>query len=341
MPPGLPKVHPHRKVNGCSRRNFPEGAMRSRKDKRGKKRTVKSAGHARKQAKPQPSNAGDWFAKLVAVQARLRAPNGCPWDREQTHQTLRTYLIEEAYEVLEALDSGDDAKFAEEMGDLLLQIVFHSQIATEEGRFTVSDVIREIHDKMIRRHPHVFGELRAKDSAEVLRNWEQIKAHERRLKQEGSKPAPKKTAAEPSLLDGVSHALPATLEGFQLTRKAARIGFDWENTAGVIEKLAEETEELKKALATKNARNIEEEVGDLLFAAINLSRSLNTDPEIALKKANAKFSRRFRAMEQAARASGREFKELPRQEMEALWDAAKKAETSPREPAPRRAMSKP
>ena len=316
--------------------------MRSRKGKKPKKKTLKGAGRVRnKPAKPQPSSAGDWFAKLVAVQARLRAPNGCPWDREQTHQTLRTYLIEEAYEVLEALDSGDDAKFAEEMGDLLLQIVFHSQIATEEGRFTVADVIREIHDKMIRRHPHVFGELRAKDSAEVLRNWEQIKAHERRLKQKGGKPEAKKQAAEPSLLDGVSHGLPATLEGFQLTRKASRIGFDWENTAGVIEKLAEETEELKRALATKDARSIEEEVGDLLFAAINLSRSLNTDPEIALKKANAKFSRRFRAMEQAARASGREFKELPREEMEALWDAAKKAETSRGERAPQRAMAKP
>jgi MazG family protein len=188
-------------------------------------------------AKQKQFSPGEWFEKLVAVQARLRAPNGCPWDREQTHQSLRTYLIEEAYEVLEALDSGNDAKFSEEMGDLLLQIVFHSQIASEEGRFTVAEVIREIHDKMIRRHPHVFGETRAKDSAEVLRNWEQIKAEERRLNASGGA---SKTGAEhskeASLLDGVSRALPATLEGFQLTRKAARIGFDWEDAGGVIEK---------------------------------------------------------------------------------------------------------
>lgn len=317
--------------------------MRIRK---AKTKRVKKAGRGKsKPAKPSPATAGEWFEKLVAVQARLRAPNGCPWDREQTHQTLRTYLIEEAYEVLEALDSGDDAKFAEEMGDLLLQIVFHSQIATEEGRFSVSDVIREIHDKMIRRHPHVFGEIRAKDSAEVLRNWEQIKARERRLKEESGKAVASKTATEPSLLDGVSRALPATLEGFQLTRKAARIGFDWQDADGVIEKLAEETAELKEALASADEKRIEEELGDLLFAAINLSRFLKTDPEIALKKANAKFSRRFRAMEKAARARGQEFKELPREEMEALWDATKKTESSPGEQASkqseRRATAKP
>src|SRR5438270_2658872 len=175
-----------------------------------RKKHAKQARKApRKKAKSKQLTPGQWFEKLVAVQARLRAPNGCPWDREQTHRSLRTYLIEEAYEVLEALESGNDTKFAEEMGDLLLQIVFHSQIAREEGRFTVADVIREIHDKMIRRHPHVFGETRAKDSAEVLRNWEQIKAEERRISSgKGGAKLPK----EVSLLDGVSRALPATLE---------------------------------------------------------------------------------------------------------------------------------
>jgi MazG family protein len=236
-------------------------------------------------------------------------------------------LIEEAYEVLEALESGDDAKFAEEMGDLLLQIVFHSEIAREEGRFTVSEVIREIHDKMIRRHPHVFGKTQAKDSAEVLRNWEQIKAEERRS---GANKRDSKTGKgvpkEASLLDGVSRALPATLEGFQLTRKASRIGFDWEEAGGIFEKLLEETEELKKASKEQDQPSVEEELGDLLFAAVNLSRFLKIDPEIALKKANAKFSRRFREMEGLARKSGREFKDLPRQEMEAFWDAAKQAE---------------
>ncbi|HEV2197917.1 MAG TPA: nucleoside triphosphate pyrophosphohydrolase [Candidatus Acidoferrum sp.] len=275
---------------------------------------------------------GEWFEKLVAVQARLRAPKGCPWDREQTHQTLRTFLLEEAYEVLEALDTGNDAKFAEEMGDLLLQIVFHSQIASEEGRFTVADVIREIHDKMIRRHPHVFGETRAKDSKEVLRNWEQIKAEERRSSKAKNESGDHE-AESPSLLDGVSRALPATLEGFQLTRKASRIGFDWDDAQGVIAKMQEETAELESALGVGNQKKREEEMGDLLFAAVNMARFLQVDPEIALKKANAKFSRRFRAMEARARESGREFKDLPREEMEALWEAAKGAEELDADPA--------
>src|SRR5438128_4854933 len=298
--------------------------------------------HAKKARKPRRKSKdtkskqltpGEWFEKLVAVQARLRAANGCPWDREQTHRSLRTYLIEEAYEVLEALESGNDAKFAEEMGDLLLQIVFHSQIAREEGRFTVSDVIREIHDKMVRRHPHVFGETRAKDSAEVLRNWEHIKAEERLSnRKEGGSSAGEDLRKEASLLDGVSRALPATLEGFQLTRKAARIGFDWDDTGGIFEKMQEETEELRNALKSQDPRKMEEELGDLFFAAVNLSRFLKVDPEIALKKANAKFSRRFRVMEKLARESGREFKDLPREEMEELWEAAKKSEANTRLP---------
>src|SRR5216684_4277919 len=220
-------------------------------------------------AKQKQLTPGQWFEKLVAVQGRLRGPNGCPWDREQTHQSLRTYLIEEAYEVLEALESGNDAKFAEEMGDLLLQIVFHSQIAREEGRFTV---------------------------AEVMRNWEQIKAEERRSSdKKGDSKTGDGVTEEVSLLDGVSRALPATMEGFQLTRKASRIGFDWEEAGGVFEKMREETEELKKALREQDHLKMEEELGDLLFAAVNLSRFLKIDPEIALKKANAKFSRRFRS----------------------------------------------
>ncbi len=296
------------------------------------KKTRKPRGN-RKPAKQKQLTPGEWFEKLVGVQARLRAPNGCPWDREQTHQSLRTYLIEEAYEVLEALESGNDDKFVEEMGDLLLQIVFHSQIAGEEGRFTVAEVIREIHDKMIRRHPHVFGKTRARDSAEVLRNWEQIKAEERRASgKKSDSNGGGKTPKETSLLDGVSHALPATLEGFQLTRKASRIGFDWDDAGGIFEKMQEESGELKRALGEQDQLKIEEELGDLLFAAVNLSRFLKIDPEIALKKANAKFSRRFRAMEGLARKNGREFKDLPREEMEAFWDAGKKSEGKPRLP---------
>src|SRR2546427_1010748 len=260
-----------------------------------RKKHAKQARKApRKKAKSKQLTPGQWFEKLVAVQARLRAANGCPWDREQTHRSLRTYLIEEAYEVLEALESGNDAKFAEEMGDLLLQIIFHSQIAREEGRFTVSDVIRQIHDKMVRRHPHVFGETRAKDSAEVLRNWEHIKAEERLSnRKEGDSNPGEDLRKEASLLDGVSRALPATLEGFQLTRKAARIGFDWDDTDGIFEKMQEETEELRNALKAQDPRKMEEELGYLFFAAVNLSRFLMVDPEISLKKANAKFSRRF------------------------------------------------
>jgi tetrapyrrole methylase family protein / MazG family protein len=272
--------------------------------------------------------AGEWFEKLAAVQARLRAPDGCPWDREQTHASLRTYLIEEAYEVLEALESGDDAKFAEEMGDLLLQIVFHSEIAKEEGRFTVSDVIREVHDKMVRRHPHVFGEKRAKDSAEVLKNWEQIKKEERAAAGKKTPDAPQEEGKVGSLMDGVSRALPAALEGFQLTRRAARIGFDWDNVEGVFDKLGEEGGELRQAVSAKDARRTEEEMGDLLFAAVNLARFLHVDPEIALKKANAKFSSRFRRMEDLAAKSGRALGDVPRAQMEEFWESAKRAEKS-------------
>src|SRR6266851_6731961 len=272
--------------------------MRKRQKRTRKPKKPRRKGNVAKQKQLTP---GEWFEKLVAVQARLRAPNGCPWDREQTHQSLRTYLIEEAYEVLEALESWNDAKFAEEMGDLLLQIVFHSQIAREEGRFTVAEVIREIHDKMIRRHPHVFGKTRAKDSAEVLRNWEQIKAEERLSSdKKGDSKTGHGVTEEVSLLDGVSRALPATLEGFQLTRKASRIGFDWEEAGGVFEKLLEETEELKKASKERDHLRMEEELGDLLFAAVNLSRFLKIDPEIAVKKDNAKFSRRIRSKEALA-----------------------------------------
>jgi len=248
---------------------------------------------------------GPAFEKLVAVMARLRAPNGCPWDREQTHSTLRTYLIEEAYEVLDALDAEDDKKFAEELGDLLLQVLFHSQIAREEGRFSISDVIYEIHEKLIRRHPHVFGEKRAKDAAEVLRNWEIIKKEEREAKQKAVNHAKEEkeqkdvkegkkssdagasssstsfTSASESLLDGVPRSLPALLEAYQLTRKAARIGFDWENLDGIFAKLQEETGELHHALAApdRNPSCIEGEVGDILFVAVNLAVSSTSIPK--------------------------------------------------------------
>src|SRR5712664_1297124 len=316
-----------------------ERAMPTRQKQTKKEKKLRRSGKPTKQRQLTP---GQWFEKLDTVQTRLRAPDGCPWDREQTHQSLRTYFVEEAYEVLEALESGNDAKFAEEMGDLLLQIVFHSQIAREEGRFTVAEVIREIHDKMVRRHPHVFGKTRAKDSAEVLRNWEQIKAEERRSSdKKGDSKTGDGVTEEVSLLDGVSRALPATMEGFQLTRKASRIGFDWEEAGGVFEKMREETEELKKALREQDQPKMEEELGDLLFAAVNLSRFLKIGPEIPLQKANAKFSRRFRSMEALARKNGRQFKDLPREEMEAFWETAKKSEGKPKVPAASGTPAKP
>jgi tetrapyrrole methylase family protein/MazG family protein len=300
--------------------------MTSPKRHPGKSRKCGAA--APKAGRPGRLTAGQWFEKLVALQARLRAPNGCPWDREQTHSSLRTYLVEEVYEVLDALESGKDDKFAEEMGDLLLQIVFHSQIAREEGRFTIADVIREVHEKMVRRHPHVFGAKRAKDSAEVLKNWEQIKSEERGEKRRSHVPADSGRRKNPeSLMSGVPHGLPATLEGFQLTRRAARIGFDWDDVEGIFEKIREESAELRHALKRKDQPIVEEEAGDLLFAVVNLARFVDVDPEIALKKANRKFARRFQAMECLARESGHALAEVPRPKMEALWETAKRNES--------------
>jgi MazG family protein len=305
-------------------------ASRKTPQHRTRARSTSSRKGSRKAPKQEKLTAGEWFERLVALQARLRASNGCPWDREQTHATLRTYLVEEAYEVLDAMKSGDDAKFAEEMGDLLLQIVFHSQIAAEQGRFTAADVIREVHEKMVRRHPHVFGEKRARDAAEVLRNWEQIKAKERQGAQErqGHGAAQNKEKLK-SLLDGVPRSLPATMEGLQLTRKASRAGFDWDNKQGIFEKLREECAELRHASETKDAARVEEEMGDLLFAAVNLARFLQVDPEIALKNANAKFARRFREMERLSADNGQAFAEVPRAGKERLWEAAKRGERNP------------
>jgi MazG family protein len=301
-----------------------------------------------------PPRVGPDFQELVAIMSRLRSPHGCPWDREQTHSTLRTYLIEEAYEVLDALDSTDDAKFAEELGDLLLQVLFHAQIAHEEGRFDISAVIREIRDKMIRRHPHVFGTTKANTPAEVLRNWEQIKQQERAATERG--PAARGESADfsscsgPSILDGVPRAIPALLEALQLTRKAARIGFDWPNLDDIFSKLTEETNELKSALIERDSEvvgqqprtfrqgesesprarpssAVESELGDILFVAVNLARHLNIDPEIALKKTSAKFSGRFRTMERLAHEQNTTLAKIPRPQMESLWDRSKQLES--------------
>lgn len=262
--------------------------------------------------------AGSAFARFVELIARLRAPGGCPWDREQTHRSLKPMTIEEAYEVLEAIDSGDDKHLAEELGDLLLQVVFHAAIAAEEGRFTIDDVVTAVADKMVRRHPHVFGDHKADTPGEVLRNWEALKSAERRA-------AGKDDHREASMMDGVSKALPALMEAFQMTTKAGRVGFDWPSAAGVLAKLDEETEELKAEVsrASPDVRAVEEEVGDLLFAAVNAARILGVDPESALKAANRKFRRRFRYIEERLRERGRTPAESHLDEMDALWSEAK------------------
>jgi MazG family protein len=303
-----------------------------------KRRTQKRGPSLRIQLTRRDKLAGEWFAKLVALQARLRAPNGCPWDREQSHKSLRKFLIEETYEVLDAMESSDPHEFASELGDLLLQITFHSILAEETGAFTISDVIESIHSKMVRRHPHVFGDAKAKDSAAVLKNWEQIKARERANangKQGKAGKAKDAKSAPESILSGVPRSLPGVLEAYQLTRRAAHIGFDWENLSGIFEKLDEEKREILASLesatqptiearhAVPASPHLEEEVGDLLFAAVNVARFLGADPEIALKKANRKFQTRFQWMEAVALAEGRPLAELPRERMEELWNLSK------------------
>jgi tetrapyrrole methylase family protein/MazG family protein len=264
------------------------------------------------------SPAGSSFTRFVELIARLRAPGGCPWDREQTHRSLKPMTIEEAYEVLEAIDGGDDRALTEELGDLLLQVVFHSAIAAEERRFTIDDVVGAVADKMVRRHPHVFGDHKADTPDEVLRNWEALKTAERR---ESGKDHPR----EASMMDGVSRSLPAIMEAFQMTTKAGRVGFDWANAADVLAKLDEETEELKAEAgrAEPDMRAVEEEVGDLLFAAVNVARVLGADPESALKAANRKFRRRFRYIEERLRERGKTPAESSLEEMDVLWNEAK------------------
>jgi len=305
---------------------LPRRPMAKKRSNHSKKRAAKSARRQTVKARPVLSGAsgkpdiqriGKLFADFATIQARLRAPGGCPWDREQTHVTLRTYLVEEAYEVLDAIERESPQDVAEELGDLLLQILFHADIAREAGSFDISDVITGIHDKMVRRHPHVFGNANAKTSGEVLKNWAQIKAKE---KQSSSKGA---GSRQPSKLDGVPKHLPALLEAYQLTRRAAQVGFDWEHVEGVFEKIEEEIMELRTALASLNRRAVEEELGDLLFSVVNLSRFIGFDPEVVLKQSNAKFKNRFMDMEDKALAAGKDLSKLSKEELEQLWNLAK------------------
>ena len=260
------------------------------------------------------------FEKLVDLMARLRDPEtGCPWDVEQTFQTIAPYTIEEAYEVLDAIEQGDMKELREELGDLLLQVVFHSQMAKEAGEFSIDDVATAINDKMIRRHPHVFGDAAERTSTLQKGAWEAQKAEERASKQaHNAQPA--------SALDGVAGALPALLRSAKLQKRAARTGFDWTDPADIFDKLAEETEEVRDAIVEMDQNHIEEEIGDLLFVTANLARRLNVEPEEALRRANAKFTKRFQAMEALARKQGQAFESLNLEEQEALWQAVKAAE---------------
>ena len=255
---------------------------------------------------------------LMEMMAHLRAPDGCPWDREQTYATLGPMLVEEAYEVIEAAEAEDWDELRDELGDLLFQLVFYGQIASEQQHFTLLDSVTRVHEKMTRRHPHVFGEEKAETTAEVLVNWEAIKAAERR--------AAGKSAEKPtSLLDGVSKKVPALLEAHQLTTKAARVGFDWAHPEEVIEKLNEETGELRAEMNREQVDQaaVAEEVGDLLFVAVNLARKLGVEPESALKAANRKFRRRFQHIEARLNEQGKEFAATSLAEMESYWQEAK------------------
>ena len=248
---------------------------------------------------------------------RLRDPGGCPWDREQTLHSLAPYFLEEAYEVVDAISGGDPEKLCEELGDLLIQIVFVARIAKEKGWFEVGDVCNAISEKMVRRHPHVFGDREVSSSAEVLQNWEDIKRDERAAN------------GESSVLDGVPSSLPALLKAFRMTEKAAAVGFDWRKPADVMVKMHEEMAELEAELErTKSATDerVQAEMGDVLFVMANLARHLGVEPETALQGTNATFMRRFQAMEEHALANGRNFREMDLAEQDALWEKVKQAE---------------
>ncbi len=256
------------------------------------------------------------FGKLVEIMDELRDPGGCPWDREQDWESLRGYLLEECHEALEALDTGDREGLCEELGDLLLQIVFLSRLAQEEGALTARDVVRGIVEKMIRRHPHVFGGERVADSDEVLRNWERIKEQEKAERGEHRR----------GVLDGLPPGLPALVRAQRLGEKAARVGFDWTEPGQVLAKIREELQELQTAVDADDRRAAREEVGDLLFATAMLARKLNHDPEAALASANRKFMRRFQAIESRVAASDASMGSLGLQRLEELWDEVKAAE---------------
>jgi len=249
------------------------------------------------------------FPQVVRLMSRLRSKKGCPWDREQTHKSLLPYLIEEAYEVLDTIERGDDEKLKEELGDLLLQIIFHAEIARERKKFDIYEVIEHLTNKLKTRHPHVFGKKKATSSEEVLRNWEHIKLSTERKNK--------------SVLSGIPRHLPALLKAYRIQEKVARFDFDWENVKDVFSKIEEEMEELKKATGRKNTRKMEEEMGDILFSWVNLCRHLNINPEFALRKTIDKFVRRFNYIEEKLRRKKIPLKEAGLSLLDSLWEEAK------------------
>jgi MazG family protein len=260
------------------------------------------------------------FDELISVMARLRAPGGCPWDREQTYESLAPYLLEEAFESFDAIHEATEGKpdnLREELGDLLLQIVFHSQIAEERGDFTIEDVCARIAEKMILRHPHVFGDKKLDTANDVLNNWDELKRAEREITKKEEKP-------KNSILDDVPLAFTGLIEANKLTKKAAKVGFDWENTEQIFDKLTEEIVELKAEIAESDNGKIEEEIGDLLFVIVNLARKLDVEPETALKRTNRKFRQRFKFIESELKKQEKSLEETSLEEMDALWNEAKK-----------------
>jgi ATP diphosphatase len=284
-----------------------------------------------------PLTTGELFERAVSIMARLRGPGGCPWDREQTFDSVKPYTVEETYEVLEAIDNRDWSELSGELGDLLLQVLFYAQMAKEQGEFSIDDVLGKLSDKLVRRHPHVFGDVKANTSSEVLRNWEALKRQEKR------KPTPE------SILEGVSSAMPALLEAHKLSAKAAAANFDWPDVEGIFDKLSEETKELQEELQQYPApgpqpqpggiagsgrppipaelqERLEAEIGDLFFVLVNMARYLSVDSESALKKSNRKFKKRYQWMEKELKKSGRTTESSTAEYLDALWRAAKQAE---------------
>ncbi len=293
---------------------------------------------------------GERFERAVSIMARLRGPGGCPWDREQTFDSIKPYTLEETYEVLEAIDDRDWDELPGELGDLLLQVLFYAQMAKDQGTFSIDEVLDRLANKLIDRHPHVFGGVKAETSSEVLRNWQSLKALEKEKERQTNPGNTRKDSGSPeSVLAGVSTAMPALMEAYKLSSRAAHVGFDWPDMDGLFEKLQEETEELQRGLEEFPApgprphsqgiaeagkpqvsealqQHLEEEVGDLFFVLVNIARYLSLDPESALRKTNRKFKRRFQWMEEQLRASGRGPEQASMSELESLWLQAKRLE---------------